>query len=143
MPMLPGPPSTMHPTHPISKRTRDPIPREQQILRLSQADIRILGKRRQRQGLRRLPQRPHQHPRRAGTRATTRIGGIRAGPATTGITTIGTKAIGTRAVRAVGTRAACASGAGRALGTGRAVARVRARVLRRVEVDDRKVLAGG
>ncbi|MEV4326074.1 hypothetical protein AB0J37_27920 [Microbispora rosea] len=134
MPMLLGPPSGMHPTDPIGQRTGDPIPREQQILRLSQADIRILGKRRQRQRLRRLTQRPHQHPRRPSARTTTRIGGTRAA------TTIGTKAIGTRAV---GTRAACASGAGRALGTGRAAARVRARVPRWLEVDDRKVLAGG
>ncbi|WP_432873492.1 hypothetical protein [Microbispora rosea] len=101
MPMLPGPPSGMHPAHPISNCTGDPIPREQQILRLSKADIRILGKRRQRQRLRRLPQRPHQHPRRPSARTTTRIGGIRAGTTTS------------------------------------------ARVPRRLEVDDRKVLAGG
>ncbi|MFI7031037.1 hypothetical protein ACIBK1_20215 [Microbispora rosea] len=126
-------PRPMHPTHPISNGTGDPIPREQQILRLSQADIHILRKRRQRQRLRRLTNRPHQHPRRPGTGTTTRVGGTRAA------TTIGTKAIGTRAVRAVGTRTRAAW----APGAGRAVARVRARVPRRLEVDDRKVLAGG
>ncbi|MEV5741720.1 hypothetical protein AB0L30_16885 [Microbispora rosea] len=76
--MLPDLTRTMHPTHPISNGTGDPIQREQQILRLSKADIRILRKRRQRQRLRRLPQRPHQHPRRPGTRTTDCIGGIRA-----------------------------------------------------------------
>ncbi|MFI9576703.1 hypothetical protein ACIG5D_35185 [Microbispora rosea] len=137
--MLFGLPSGMHPTHPISKRTGDPIPREQQLLRLGQADIRILGKRRQRQPLRRLPQRPHQHPRRPGAGTTARVGGIRVSGIRAGTTTIGTKAIGARAVRAVGTRTRAAW----APGAGRAVARVRARVSRRLEVDDRKVLAGG
>ncbi|MEV4300592.1 hypothetical protein [Microbispora rosea] len=133
MPMLLGPPRTMHPPHPISKRTGDPIPREQQILRLSQTDIHILGKRRQRQRLRRLPQRPHQHPRRPTTRATTRIGGIRTGTTTTGTTTTGATTTGatTTGAKAISTPA------------GRAVARVRARVPRRLEVGDREVLAGG
>ncbi|MEU8280467.1 hypothetical protein AB0C08_39895, partial [Microbispora bryophytorum] len=62
--MLPGLPSPMHPPHPISKSTRDPIPREQQILSLSKTHIRITRQRRQRQRLRRLTQRTHQHPRR-------------------------------------------------------------------------------
>ncbi|WP_240809048.1 hypothetical protein [Microbispora catharanthi] len=110
--MLLGLPRTMHPPHPFSKSTRDPIPREQQLLSLGKTDIHIVRHRRQRQRLRRLTQRTHQHPRRPSS-AITSAGGI-----------------GTRAVRA------CAPG------TGRTAAHVPTRVLPQLGVDDRKVLAG-
>ncbi|WP_432934705.1 hypothetical protein ACQPZZ_32060 [Microbispora sp. CA-135349] len=54
----------MHPPHPIRQRRGNPIPGEHQALGLGQADTGIVRNRRQRQRLRRLPQRGHQHPRR-------------------------------------------------------------------------------
>ncbi|MEV7808482.1 hypothetical protein AB0O28_36580 [Microbispora sp. NPDC088329] len=87
--MLPGLPRTMHPPHPIRQRRGDPIAGEHQVLGLGQADTGIIRKRRQRQRLRRLPQRGHQHPRRpaptaaAPTSAARTTTGI---PSTTGAT---------------------------------------------------------
>ncbi len=82
--MPPGQPRTMHPPHPIRQRARDPIPREHQLLSLGKTDIHIVRHRRQRQHLRRLTQRPHQHPGRPALV-----------PTGTGLTTTGTQAMGT------------------------------------------------
>ncbi|WP_244312798.1 hypothetical protein [Microbispora hainanensis] len=158
--MLLGLPCTMDPAYPVGQRTRDPIPREQQLLRLSQTHIHIVGKRRQRQLLRHLTNTPHHHPRRPHTAATT----------ATHIGSTSARATRTRAVRAIsiptgGIRASassvrtisgltgdiCASGsptrgicvvdmharAGCACGTGRVGA------LEGPEADDREGLAGG
>ncbi len=72
--MPPSLPRPMHPPHPIRQSTRDPIPREHQLLSLSQTDIHIVRNRRQRQRPRRLTNRTDQHPRRpAPSSASSRI----------------------------------------------------------------------
>ncbi|MEU6408418.1 hypothetical protein [Microbispora sp. NPDC046933] len=121
-------PRPVHPPDAPGQRARDPIPREQQLLSLGQADVRIFGHRRQRQRLRRLPQRGHQHPRRldpaatgvpaTGTRITQaglgiiagRTGTIRA--ATTTTTAAGTSAPGSVADSTGGIRRASPGSAG-------------------------------
>ncbi|TQS06283.1 hypothetical protein FLX07_14625 [Microbispora bryophytorum] len=153
----------MHLPHPIRQRARDPIPREQQILSLGHADVRIVRQRHQRQRLRRLAQRTHEHPRRpalaltgtgttttgppgSGTTGTPAIACTTGAPGTgTGTSAVGAVAargtgrvvdaltVGEPAVGAAGT-AAGALGAGVSLGV--------ARVPRRLGVGDRKVLAG-
>ncbi len=109
--MPPGLPRPMHPPHPIRQSTRDPIPREHQLLSLSQTDIHIVRNRRQRQRLRRLTNRTHQHPRRPASAPTGSLGIV--GTAVRGLI-IGGRAV----VRGCATRAPAVYDASAAIVTG-------------------------